>query len=860
MRKRMNSSLPSEEVTSKQSAADEADVGQEISLVPATPDEDPTFQKAKNQVYMEAKKQKTHSPASQKRKEAEDASALSKEEQISQNSKEHNIKEMNNTPEELQDEEDKFAEKFRKDFRARVDKEDPPTSHDEVKAFAGNPSMKTFPEDFSKNVSKEQGKITEPLMEKVKDKSPDTDPQFKPKPVKGIPDPKYPPAPKLIDPKLAIPKPKPGHEISLQHEGERLDEAMEENRLSDEQLAESREPSFVQTLKVKQESQRKVTEAVSAYRQQESKGLQDAEIQASELLPTKLEGMSKSHKKIGGEILDKQRNTEKVTKGRQLEIKGKIEGLSDATVVAVKGILDAMIQKVSEDFTQSLAKRQNLFNNAVSYHLKEYYGDSSLDNWFTDPEDVVVMPGGTTRPLTWKESLTGGVEKGGKRVNPDIYAMFVAEKNQFSDKMDEELIEIAKSVKKGLDSAKNRIQLGIKDIEGFNSTLKGAELTYAETLVLGVKMKFQYLEGSINDAREDLLQTMADQYKETTIQLETKFNEINDELKKSWIDRGLELIETVGKTIYQLGELLLSILGRMKHLVLDIVEHPIRFFETLVSGLKQGIGKFIGNIGTYLQEAFWTWITGQGTPVKNIRLSASSGIESLFNLVVQVLDLGSDKIHAIAEGVLGKELMQMVDRGIEFGEKALEPASILLSKGPLAFWHYIEDTIGGIIQSSFDRIKESVFYAFVEKGLKWIAGFFIPGGGFVKVVKAIFSAFQFVAENLENIRHFFDSIFDSMEAAMQGNTEGVASKVITGLTTGVVLALDFLAKQLGFDTIVNKVHNIIQAIRTPIVKAIEWVLRKAVQLVQATGKFLFGRKKETKSKARLEDSLEMMRS
>ena len=153
-----------------------------------------------------------------------------------------------------------------------------------------------------------------------------------------------------------------------------------------------------------------------------------------------------------------------------------------------------------------------------------------------------------------------------------------------------------------------------------------------------------------------------------------------------------------------------------------------------------------------------------------------------------MLDLGSDKIHAIAEGVLGKELMQMVDRGIEFGEKALEPASILLSKGPLAFWHYIEDTIGGIIQSSFDRIKESVFYAFVEKGLKWIAGFFIPGGGFVKVVKAIFSAFQFVAENLENIRHFFDSIFDSMEAAMQGNTEGVASKVITGLTTGVVLA------------------------------------------------------------------------
>ena len=83
-----------------------------------------------------------------------------------------------------------------------------------------------------------------------------------------------------------------------------------------------------------------------------------------------------------------------------------------------------------------------------------------------------------------------------------------------------------------------------------------------------------------------------------------------------------------------------------------------------------------------------------------------------------------------------------------------------------------------------------------------------------------------------------------MEAALQGNTEGVASKVITGLTTGVVLALDFLAKQLGIDTIVSRVQNIIQSIRTPIVKAIEWVLKKAVQLVKATGKFLFGTKEK----------------
>jgi hypothetical protein len=76
------------------------------------------------------------------------------------------------------------------------------------------------------------------------------------------------------------------------------------------------------------------------------------------------------------------------------------------------------------------------------------------------------------------------------------------------------------------------------------------------------------------------------------------------------VDRAIEFVKTVGKTIFELGELLLTILTRMAHLLWSIIKHPIRFFETLVSGLMQGIWRFIENIGTYLQEAFWNWITG----------------------------------------------------------------------------------------------------------------------------------------------------------------------------------------------------------------------------------------------------------
>ena len=45
------------------------------------------------------------------------------------------------------------------------------------------------------------------------------------------------------------------------------------------------------------------------------------------------------------------------------------------------------------------------------------------------------------------------------------------------------------------------------------------------------------------------------------------------------------------------------------------------------------------------------------------------------------------------------------------------------------------------------------------------------------------------------------------------------------------MALDFLAKLLGLDKIVDGVQKIIQSLRRPIVKAIEWVLQKVKPLV-----------------------------
>jgi hypothetical protein len=838
-KKDKESQIPIDEGSLKlKKVGDEVGFGEQRAHVVITPEQDPAFQMAKKQVNIETEKQrKLGKPTrkieaiTQKVTEARDASALTELEQKSQGSKKINIDEMNKVGNEQQENTQRFdAKDFKVKFKKMVEENGKvPRTATAVNAYSKDPPIdQRFSDNVSNDISKKQTEMTGPL-EKVAILEPSKEVKYKEK--KEVPNPFHQAAPKQIEPKLAIPKPKTEQEVSsVQNEGVRIQNAMDNNQLSDEQLAQSREPSFIQTLKIKDETLKKISETPSVYRKQETDFLLKAETVANESLSSQLPYMNKIQRKTAGAIFTSQKDTEeKKTEKRQREIKKEIDGIYEKTVRSVKTDLETLRTQVKYDFATGLDKNKKEFNENVRKDIEEYYGDFRIDDKLFGPSDVIVnKDDGSTRSLTLREKLGGTNEP---TINPDVYKIFLRQKKSFLDAMDIVLDNIAKSVQVGLTSALTNINNGKKEIDVFIQTLSGDEQTYADQLKKEVETKFDTLETSIVDTRDDLLQTLADEYRQNVDQLEVTFNEINDELKKSWIDRAIEFVETVGKTVFELAELLLSILTRVADLVTDIIKHPIRFFETLVSGLMQGIAKFIDNIGTYLQEAFWTWITG-ASPVKNIRLSSASGIESLFDLVLQVLSLGPADLRAIVEKILGRELMEKIDKGIEIGEKALEPIIILIKKGPVAFWHYIKDTLESNIQSTFDRIKESVFNSFIGKALKWIAGFFIPGGGFVKIVKSIVRAFQFVAENLDRIRSFFDSVFDSMNEALQGNADGVANKIIVGLKTGIVLALDFLAKQVGLDNIIDSVQKIIRTLRRPIVNAIEWIANKVAKLIR----------------------------
>ena len=805
-----------------------ATVATAIADSPTSSKKDPAFQQGKKSINTESHKQKTHhTPAASKRAEAEAAAALNPNEQISQDAKEKNTETIK-TVAEQQSSQRFSADSFKKSLKVLIN-EKKPTTEDAAKAMAENPPVGNITQSFSTGVAKEQSGIVGPLE---KNAVPNPTGGELQKEIIDLPSPKNPPVPKLLASKLVIPKAKTDPEISEKNQSDRIDSAMAKNKLSDDQLVNSKEPSFIQTYKTKEQAKQKAAEAPGIYRNREQAILESAEVKAGTSVTTELNGLARRNIKSGGEVHKSQSGTESTTETRQRGIKNFIDGAYAGVVTEVKSILLAMSEKVKTDFTNSLKVKTDLFNENLKSRISSYYGNFRIDDELFGPSPVVVNEDGSTRSLTSDEAFAAFRGKEIETINPDVYEIFVSEKDIFTNAMDKEFDGIASSVEKGLRDAHDAINKGQDKITGFKTTLKGDELTYANQLEEEVKIKFGTLESSIDEAKDDLLHTLADQYKDNLEAMKKSFKDIDDELKKSWIDSAIEFIETVGKTIYQLVNLIISVLARLISIVWDIVKHPIRFFETLVKGLMEGIGDFISNIGTHMTECFWTWVTGS-VPSNGVKLTMGSGVEGMFKLVVNVLNLGIQDLKKVAEKVLGKEFMEMTDKvmdminkGIDIGTKVLEPFIILITKGPLALWQYVKEHVQEFIQSSFDKIKESVFFAFIEKGIKWIASFFVPGGGFVKVVQAVVAAFKFIAANLENIRHFFDSILDSMEGAVAGDTTVVKNKIVTGLKAGVVMALDFLAKILGLDKIVSAIHQIIDKIKNAILGAVEFILVK----------------------------------
>jgi hypothetical protein len=126
-------------------------------------------------------------------------------------------------------------------------------------------------------------------------------------------------------------------------------------------------------------------------------------------------------------------------------------------------------------------------------------------------------------------------------------------------------------------------------------------------------------------------------------------------------------------------------------------------------------------------------------------------------------------------------------------------------------------------------LKTFIVEKVIKAGIFWLIAFLNPAAAFIKAVKAIIDIVQFLIERGSEIMGFVSSILDSLGSIAKGALGIVAEKVEGSLAKALPLVISFLASLLGLGGISEKIHEVIEKVRAPIGKAIDFVVMGAVK-------------------------------
>jgi hypothetical protein len=638
---------------------------------------------------------------------------------------------------------------------------------------------------------------------------------IQPKPVTPLQPADPGPPPPDVGAAAAAPKPKTEADVSLQEGSTQLDQKMANADVNEEQLQKSNEPSFQGAVEAKKTAQTDAAQAPQAYRQDEQGTLAQAQVGAGTAAQTQLQGMHGGRGQLLTQIEGVQVGTKGEDEQERAKVASDIQGIYATTKQKVEDRLKQLDDEVNQAFDQGAASAQQAFEDYVEQRMDAYKFDRYLST-----------PGGS---LLWaKDKLFGMPE--------EVNAFYEAGRNLYIVKMDGVLDNIATLVEAGLTEAKALIAQGKQEIQEYVSGLSPALQDVGQKAAQGIQSKFDELEQSTNDKQNQLIDSLAQKYVENLQKLDDRIKDMKAS-NRGLVDAALDAVNGVIDTIINLKNMLLNVLARAANAIDLVIKDPIGFLGNLVAGVRLGFNNFIGKIGHYLQQGLLQWLFG-ALAEAGIQMPDNFDLKGILSLVLQVLGLTYANIRARAVAILGEKVVSAL-------EQAAEIFKILITEGPAGLWEYIKEKIGDLKSMVIDQIKSFVMERIIMAGVTWIIGLLNPASAFVKACKAIYDIIMFFVERGSQILALVNAVIDSVTAIAQGAIGVAANFVENALAKAIPVVIGFLAALLGLGGISEKIKSIIDTIRKPINAAIDWVIKKAVDLVKAAGKLLgFGKEKE----------------
>src|ERR1700674_3389466 len=603
----------------------------------------------------------------------------------------------------------------------------------------------------------------------------------------------------------AMPPPKPAEQVSLDNTKCETDSQLAGANITDEQVAKSNEPQFHEAMAAKKDADEHAATAPQQFREDEQKQLGVAQSGAGTATWSGLSQRPQARASAAGHRGSHKDAAKTKNEAARARVATEIEGIYNATKKDVDDIFKGLDTTVASPFDAGEKAAREAFESDYSTKKDAYFDDrySGLRGKYRWAKDKLFSP-----PA---------------RVNE-----FIEEaKKIYVTKMEKVVNDVATLVETELGRATKRIGDGRQQIKDYVAKQPKELKKVASEAADQISSKFDELDQAVTDKGNDVVDELAEKYVAASKEVDERCDAMREE-NKGLLEKARDKIAGLIDALSKIKDMLFQIAAKAASVVGEILGDPIGFLGNLVGAVKSGFEQFVGNIGKHLADGLMGWLLGELADA-GITMPESFDLKGILHLVAQVLGLTWTNFRARASAMLGEEVVGMIEQGVGVFQKIAHIFTTIRDQGLAGLWDMISDKIGDLQAMVMDKIQEFVIVKVITAGVTWIIGLLNPASAFIKACKAIYDIVMFFIERGSQIMALVNAILDNLAAIASGNISAAADLVETVLAKGLPLVIGFLASLLGVSGISEKIKEVITAVRKPITKAVDWVLKSVVK-------------------------------
>lgn len=260
----------------------------------------------------------------------------------------------------------------------------------------------------------------------------------------------------------------------------------------------------------------------------------------------------------------------------------------------------------------------------------------------------------------------------------------------------------------------------------------------------------------------------------------------------------------------------------------SILKNPLPFMGNLVKAAKLGFTNFGAHFLDHLKAGLIDWLTGS---LPGIYIPKAFSLVEIAKFAFSVLGLTWANIRQKLVKATSETVVKAMETGFDI-------VVTLVRDGPAAAWDKIKDQLSNLKDMVIGGITDFVVDMVVKKAIPKLIAMFIPGAGFISAILTIYDTIMVFVNKIKQIIQVVKGFIDSIVAIAAGQIGAAADRVEGALAGVLSLAINFLAGFAGLGKVADKVMGVIQKIRAPIDKALDWLVNFIVTGAKKLGKFI----------------------